>query len=243
VNRRWYRPSWFAIALLGAGLGVFSYLGTWQLKRASEKAALLAAYAKSEQDAPISLEEARRRTASEQYPHVRTMGQIDPVHSYVLDDQIRDGRQGVLVYAVLQPEDGSKALLVNRGFLPRVRGAALPPLPSISSDLQPYTGLYAPPPGTGLRMGGDALLKQTSWPKLTIYIDPDEISKDIGKPLDDRVLLLDADPASGFEREWTPQILPPERHRGYAFQWFSFAVAAIAIFIVLHWRRPKPESR
>ena len=36
--------------------------------------------------------------------------------------------------------------------------------------------------------------------------------------------------------------MPPQRHRGYAFQWFSFAIAAIVIFIVLHWRRPNKSS-
>lgn len=222
---------------------MFSYLGTWQLERASDKAALIAAYAGAAGQAPISLAEARRTTAAEQYPRVRTMGRIDPVHSYVLDDQIRDGRQGVMVYAVLLPEDGGTPLLVNRGFLARVPGAALPELPALADEPQSFSGLYAPPPGTGLRLGGDALTRQTTWPKLTIYIDLDEVGRDFGRPIDHRVLLLDADPASGFEREWTPQILPPERHLGYAFQWFSFALAAIIIFIVLHWRRPKPESR
>lgn len=222
---------------------MFSYLGTWQLKRASDKAALIASYAGAAEQAPVSLADARRTTAAEQYPRTRTMGRIDPVHSYMLDDQIRDGRQGVMVYAVLLPEDGGAPLLVNRGFLTRKPGAPLPELPPLIDEMQSFSGLYAPPPGTGLRLGGDALTQQTTWPKLTIYIDLDEIGKDLGTPLDRHVLLLDADPASGFEREWTPQILPPERHLGYAFQWFSFALAAIVIFIVLHWRRPKPESR
>lgn len=171
------------------------------------------------------------------------MGRIDPQRGYILDDQIRDAQQGVMVYAVMLPEDGSTALLVNRGFLARAPGSALPALPPLDSELREWRGLYAPPPGIGLRLGGNALLQQDTWPKLTIYIDLAEIAADFGKPLDRRVLLLDADPASGFVREWTPQILPPERHEGYAFQWFSFALAAIIIFIVLHWRRAKPGSK
>jgi cytochrome oxidase assembly protein ShyY1 len=37
--------------------------------------------------------------------------------------------------------------------------------------------------------------------------------------------------------------MPPERHRAYAFQWFTFALAAVVIFVLLHrQRRPKrPE--
>jgi cytochrome oxidase assembly protein ShyY1 len=51
------------------------------------------------------------------------------------------------------------------------------------------------------------------------------------------MLLLDADAASGFVREWTPNVMPPARHRAYAFQWFAFALAALVIFIGKHWRK------
>jgi cytochrome oxidase assembly protein ShyY1 len=103
-------------------------------------------------------------------------------------------------------------------------------------------GLYGRAPGTGLRMGGNALPGQSSWPKLTIYIDTEEIGEDLGRSIDSGVLLLDADPESDFVREWTPQIIPPEKHLGYAFQWFCFALASLIIFIVLHWRHPKIET-
>lgn len=243
MSRRWITPSWFAVLLLVAGVSAFSYLGAWQLKRAADKASLIASYAGNADRESISLADARRSTAADQFPKIRTMGRIDPQHAYILDDQIRDGRQGVMVYAVVLPEEGGTALLVNRGFLARLPGGALPVLPPLESGVQTWSGIYAPPPGIGLRLGGNALLQQTTWPKLTIHIDLEEIAADFGKPLDKRVLLLEPDPASGFVREWTPQILPPERHQGYAFQWFAFALAAIVIFIVLHWRREKSGSK
>ncbi len=240
MARRWKSPSWFALVLLAAGLVAFVGLGFWQLGRAGDKEALLAAYAGAATRAPMSLDEARRSAAGALHPRVRLRGRFDPAHAYVLDDQVRDGRQGRIWYALFEPAGDERAVLVNLGF--RARAGApgevtLPPLPREEREL---TGLYAPPPGSGLRLGGNALPAQTRWPKLTIYIDTAEIAQDLGRRVDGRVLLLDADPASGFEREWTPQILPPERHRGYALQWFSFAVAAIVIFIVLHWRRVQP---
>ena len=36
--------------------------------------------------------------------------------------------------------------------------------------------------------------------------------------------------------------MPPARHRAYAFQWFTFAVAAVVILLVLHRRRPTKPS-
>ncbi len=229
----------FAVLLTAAGVAAFSTLGFWQLRRAADKELLLAAFAGADARQSLSLDEARRLAAAGAYPHVQVRGWFDPVHTYVLDDQVRDGQQGRFSFAIFVPNDGGLALLVNRGFLGRAASEKQPALPEGEVELG---GLYAPAPGSGLRLGGNALPKSSAWPKLTIYIDPAEIAQDAGRALDDRVLLLDPDPASAFVREWTPQILPPERHRGYAFQWFSFAFAAIVIFIVLHWRHPKPRK-
>ncbi|MBN8482573.1 MAG: SURF1 family protein [Xanthomonadales bacterium] len=240
MARRWTSPSWFALVLLAAGLAAFTTLGFWQLDRAREKEALLAAYAGAATRTPVALEEARRSAAGPLHPRVRVRGRYDVTRGYVLDDQVRDGRQGRFFYALFEPVGDERALLVNLGFQVRAGVADDVALPLLPRDEQELVGLYAPPPGAGLRLGGNALPAQAQWPKLTVYIDTAEIAQDLGRRVDERVLLPDADPASGFERAWTPQILPPERHRGYALQWFSFAVAAIVIFIVLHWRRVQP---
>jgi cytochrome oxidase assembly protein ShyY1 len=60
------------------------------------------------------------------------------------------------------------------------------------------------------------------------------------------VLALDADPAAVYQREHPCDVtsMPPARHRAYAFQWFSFAVAVLAIFLVLHRkRRPRRTDK
>jgi cytochrome oxidase assembly protein ShyY1 len=158
----------------------------------------------------------------------------------VLDNQVRAGRAGVMLFNVFEPTDGSAPLLVNRGFLARDARGEHPPLPPPPTDLQTLIALYAPPPGSGLRLGGNALPRQPTWPKTSIYIDINEISADLGRRLDPRVLLLMPAGESGsgamFVREWKPEVFPPERHLGYAFTWFMFAVVAAAIFVILHWR-------
>lgn len=220
------------------GIGAFSYLGHWQLHRAVEKEALLASYAGAASAASIPLQLARQRSGDTLNPHVSVSGRFDPSHGYLLDDQIREGRQGVLAFAVFEPGDGAQSLLINRGFIGKDRVANLPKLPMGEVSI---SGLYAPSPGSGLRLGGNALPGQDHWPKLTIYIDTTEIGADLGREIDSRVLLLDADPESGFVRDWTPQVMSPQKHRGYAFQWFCFAIASLVIFIVLHWRREPGE--
>ena len=234
--RHWHRPGWFAIILTLAGLAFFVSLGLWQIDRAHQKIRLFAEFAGAARQQPVTLDEARKETSTARYPLVRLGGRYDAAHVYVLDNQSRDGHSGVMVFEAFEPEDGSTALLVNRGFLARDAQGRDPVPPPSPQGAQTLTGLYAPPPGSGLHLGGDALPRQKTWPKTSIYIDLGEIAHDLGRPLDPRVLLLLPVSGNAFVREWKPQVFPPQRHYGYAFTWFTFAFVAVVMFVLLHWR-------
>jgi surfeit locus 1 family protein len=246
VARRWHRPGFFAIALTLAGIALFIALGLWQTRRAHEKTELFAAFAGIAQQQPASIGAARTSGSSSHYPLVRVTGRFDPGHAYVLDDQVRDGRAGVMLFDVFEPAEGGPPLLANRGFLSRDARGARPSVPSPPPGQQSLTALYAPPPGSGLRMGGNALPAQTGWPKTSIYLDIDEIATDLGQPLDPHVLLLlpASNDAGGnaFVREWKPEVFPPERHLAYAFTWYLFAAVCAATFVIVHWRRQEKPT-
>jgi cytochrome oxidase assembly protein ShyY1 len=219
------------------GLAFFGALGTWQLDRAAEKERLFAAFADVESQAPVTLEAARRMRDSPRYPLVRVRGRYDTVHTYELVDRTQDGKVGTKAYAIFEPADGSTPLVVDRGFVAgdaQGHTASMPPLPE---GEQQISALYAPQPGSGLRLGGNALPRQKTWPKQSIYLDVGEIAADAGRTLDAKILLLAPDPASGFVREWRPDVFPPERHRGYAFTWFTLAAIVAAVFVGMHWRK------
>lgn len=237
MDRRWHRPSLFACALALFGVVAFGALGIWQIDRAAQKERLFAAFADAGAQAPTRLEAARRAGDVLPYPLVKVRGSYDVAHAYVLVDQTHDGEVGSVAYAIFAPADGSTPLLVNRGFVaPKERGAE-PDVPPPPSGEQAITALYAPPPGSGLHLGGDALPRQTHWPKQSIYLDVGEIARDAGRTLDAKVLLLAPDPASGFVREWKPNVFPPERHRAYAFTWFTLAAVVAVVFVGLHWAK------
>jgi cytochrome oxidase assembly protein ShyY1 len=115
----------------------------------------------------------------------------------------------------------------------------LPAIPPPPPGVRTLRALYAPPPGSGVRLGGNALPRQAQWPKTTIYLDIAEVSADLRHALDPRVMLeTDADDAAiGFVREWRPEVFPPARHYAYAFTWFAFCAVVVATFIGLHWKK------
>lgn len=237
MSRRWQRPSAFAWLLLLVGLGVFLGLSRWQWSRAEEKERLLASYAAAEHAGLRQFATLPETLAAEDYPRVAVSGRYVAGRGYWLDQQIHESKVGRRAIAVFQPQGASRRLLVDLGWVAAPVGQPAPVWPELPlTDLELH-GIYAPAPGGGLRVGGDALPRQTTWPKLTLFVDGAAITQDLGGPVAPRLLLLDADPASGFVRQWTPAVMPPEKHRGYALQWFSFAIAAVVIFVVLHWRK------
>lgn len=236
------RPSLFAVLLTLAGVAAFIALGMWQLRRAQEKEILLARFAQAARAAVQPFAQVADAPPQSTYPHVRVRGRYASRRIYILDDRLHAGQLGVNVFVPFLPDRGSRGLLVNQGFLPREGPReALPDLPPLPEGEVTLTGLYAPAPAPGLKLGGNPLTRESAWPKLLTFIDLHALAGDLHQALYPRVLLLDADPASPYVRQWTPDVMPPARHRAYALQWFTFALAALVIFLIMHRKKPAPE--
>ena len=237
--RTWHRPSSFAVLLTLASIAIFIALGVWQIDRKAQKERFLAAFAAAPSSPTEPLAAVRDTNDATRYPHVTVAGHFVVDRGYLFDEQFHGSQPGVRVIALFAPNDDSRSLLVDRGWLAWNHApGTTPTIPPLAADATQLTGIYAPYPGSGIRLGGDALSTQTTWPKLTLHIDGTEIASDLGKPILPRILLLDPERDSPFVREWTPNVLPPERHAAYAATWFTFAVVALIIFVALHWRKP-----
>lgn len=230
------RPSVFAVLLTIFGVAVFCALGAWQLERAAYKETVLARFDRAASAPLVGLADAVADHQPDVYPHVEVTGRLDARRVYMLDDQMRGGRLGVMVFVPFQPDGSLHTLLVNLGFLAKMGAdsTTLPDIPPIPDQPVTVTGIYAPPPLPGLKLGGNPLVREKTWPKLVTWIDTHQIAADLHRSVYPHVLLLDPDPHSAYIRSWTANVMPPARHRAYALQWFTFAIAAIVMFFVLH---------
>ena len=97
--------------------------------------------------------------------------------------------------------------------------------------------LLSLPPRPGPLLGDDGYA-QTNWPRLVQLIDTPKFATVLGKAVAPAVLLLSPEEPNGFRREWQAfSGITPDRHRGYALQWFSLALALVVIYLVLNVRR------
>ena len=223
--------AWALAALLVVG---FVLLGRWQLHRGSFKQAMLAGVAQAlAQRRPVPLSEAGR---AEGYDWSAGRGRFADGPILLLDNQRRGDAVGVRVLAPFLPESGG-LVLVDMGWLqlPGDRAIPSPALPAGDLELR---GLLSPPPSTGLSLGPDhVVVDPHRW--LLTRVDHQALSRALGPSLAPRILRLDPALPLGFARDLDvlPNTLTPERHRGYAVQWFGLALATLLTALFLGFRR------
>ena len=87
-----------------------------------------------------------------------------------------------------------------------------------------------PRPGVRLGAADDAT---GTWPKVVNFPQHEELVAMYGEPLLRPVMLLDPAADAGYERAWEARFgFEPERHVGYAIQWFSLSAALLVLYVV-----------
>ena len=229
-----------AIALVAVGCA----LGSWQLRRMHQKESMLAEVASviaNRTARPLGV--AADATRSRGYDWAAGEGRFLTQAAWLLDNQQREGRPGVRVFRLFQPE-GAMPLLVEMGWLPVGAGREMPVVGAAPEGRMVIRGLLLPPPSPGLMSGAESATSDGQ--HLVIGLDAARIAARAGLPaIAPRVLRLDPALPIGHARDLDvlPNTLPPERHLGYAVQWFALAAAVLVIALLLtlrHRRRLRP---
>jgi surfeit locus 1 family protein len=229
-----FKPSLALTVVLLLLAILFLRLGWWQLERKADKTLLFEQFKQAPQ---LAIGEALER--GETFARVEARGRYDPVRHILLDNKILNGRAGVHVLSPFVLSDG-RVILVNRGWLP------LPPdrhpLPDVATDgnARTITGILSRPPAIGPRLGAADVLEPDRWPQLVTYPDLETVAVALDTGLQPWLIRLDAADETGFQdRDWRPAVMGPEVHGAYALQWFSLAVTAGVIWLVLGLRRAR----
>ncbi len=241
MNERRFRRYDFKPALLpttGAVLltGLFILLGVWQLNRAQEKQAMLSRYETLSQRRPVELQLPVVNEARWRYQNVKLTGRFDREHQFLLDNQVYRGRVGYNVLTLLEPTGAKQCILVDRGWIPA--GASRIKLPRVPVTARRVTiqGEVYVPYGKGYRLGGMDSGEQ-GWPRRIQFIDFEQIGRRTAAPLAQMIIRLNPTSPYGYMRDWQIVAFSPQRHLGYAVQWFALAVGMLVIFIVVNTNR------
>lgn len=230
-SRRFAPPLW-ATLLAVAGCAAALSLGAWQLGRADAKQQLLSDYLQATTQAPLPLDPAQAGTAQPHAASVRGVYLGD--RQLLLDNQARREEPGYHVWTPLRLEGGG-LVLVSRGWIKQFARRDQPvPLAAPSGQVE-VRGYWRELPRPGLRLPPPPCRKAESFPQFVVYPRAAELACVLGEPVADGLLLLHPQESGGYVREWTfSDAVPPERHIGYAVQWFAIALAIFILYLKLN---------
>lgn len=217
-------------------LGLLLSLGFWQLDRAAQKRDLQAAYAEASAAAPRVVASIAEIEALPRYTRVTLRGAYDGSRQALLDVQVYRSRAGYRVWTPFVLDNGG-TVLVDRGWVPADPDRRRLPELDVAGGAGVVVGMVAPLPQAGIDLGSSAVGDE-GWPQLLLWPDADELAAYWGAGVPARIVLLDAAAPDGFVRDWAPAAgMPPERHLGYAVQWFGLALALVVIWVVVTRRK------
>jgi len=179
------------------------------------------------------------------YQHIRLRGAYDATRQILLDNMPSvTGRPGYRVLTPFERADGRGWVLVDRGWAPL--GVTREDLPDVTVSVseREVSGILDVLPIPGVRVGPAAAPGSAGWPRVLLFPTEADVESALGVDVESRIVLLDAGAPEGFERKWRPALgFGPERHLGYAIQWFAFALVAVVIFVAVNLRRVSAEPR
>ncbi len=224
-----FKPSLLMTLLTLAAVILFLSLGNWQLRRAAEKQALLDLQTRQWRQPAVPLQGEETLARLGRYRHVQVAGRWDGRHPFLLDGRTHRGRAGYEVLTPLVLGDG-RVVLVNRGWVPAAADRRRLPevfLPDREVTLQGHVDAF---PRAGMDLPGMRRLSP-GWPSVVQVLTPEAAAARLGRPVADFQIKLDPKAPDGFARAWRLTHIRPERSKGYALQWFSFAAIAVGLWL------------
>ncbi|MGZ9032389.1 MAG: SURF1 family protein, partial [Burkholderiaceae bacterium] len=226
-------PAKVIVAVLAgvAGIALTVSLGNWQTRRGDEKAARQAQWDAALARSPSMIASGDDVAGiARQLPQtVRATGTFVPDATVYIDNRLVEGVAGYQVITPLVVADESPWILVNRGWAPRNMAdrTELPKAP-VGSGPVAIQGIAVAqlPRVLDLGMKGGPL--RGIWQNL----DFEAYERASGRKVARFVVQQTNDTGDGLRRGWLRPDAGVDKHRGYAFQWYSLAalIAGLTLY-------------
>lgn len=235
-----FAPRWFPTLATLLLATLLIKLGLWQLDRAHYKEHVLERLENRSGEAAYDLHDLLRVGSDlNDYP-VRLHGHFLNDFNFLLDNRTHNRQPG---YEVLTPfATANHLVLVNRGWIAQGPSRAeAPAIPAVEGEVT-LEGLALVPNPDFFVLKEDSY-DAVSWPFLIQKIDLEKSAALLDHPVAPFVLRLHPDENSAFVREWHSHFTGPEKHYGYAVQWFGLFTALWVIYFVVNTQRIRPTDK
>ena len=213
-------------------------LGLWQLQRAAEKSHIAEQQQQAATRVYDSITSAIDSAEATDFKRVKVQGKVDTTRLFFWDNRINDGSVG---YEILAPVfTNAGVLLVNLGWLkdPHFR-QRLPEFTLTTENLDTVVVLYTP----GANQLSRHAIATEGWPRLIQNPDFGVIAA----ALEQRTLpilgFVEEPEEFGLKSNFRPVTMTPEKHMGYAVQWFLLAFSCFIVYLFAVRKKIKNERK
>lgn len=203
-------------------------LGIWQLQRAEQKRTLANLYEERAVEVPIELSELDPDQGLQYLQVLVSRAAAETQRYFLLENRMRNGRVGYEVLWPVQLEDG-QWLVINRGWVAAgLYRHELPDIPPLKAEqLGGY--LYY---NDDVPHAKELSKEDNSWPQRLNWISLPRIEQQFGEKFFPSIMRLETEadwPSTDLLTGWEVSSVSPEKHTGYAVQWFLMAFALVVL--------------
>lgn len=236
-----FRMGFFLLCLFFICL--FCWLGVWQLHRYHYKETLLLTHQQRLAATPqpfIPLVNASKEIDTLQFQSVTVEGHYRNSLTILIQNQFYHDQIGFEVLTPLEIPGQKKLLLIDRGWVKKPTDQILPSIDDVLGG-QKITG-YIKLMNEYQFILGQNISDVSAKPIIIQKIDMQELGQVMDQQFYPFILRLNPSQPHGFVRDWIVSTVLPQRHFGYAIQWFLMALVLFIAYICFCCERVNNEK-
>jgi len=237
---------WLSTLIVIVCIPLFIKLGLWQYNKAEMRQSIQNQYETSLHKQVANLKDHLTQPSALQFQQASVSGHYESRYQFLLDNQVENSQAGFHVITPFKIEGTEQYVLVNRGWIPgEASHDKVPTFDTPEQSVQIQGMVWVPSDKIftlEAKVGNDQPQAQ-AWQLVWQHLDMKKYKQSAPIQVLDVIIKLDpASKAGGFVRNWQ---MPPSKimtNLGYAYQWFGFALATLAIYLYTSVKRIRTEE-
>ena len=239
-----FKPTLLGTLITIICIPTFIKLGFWQYDKAALKQKIQANFEQSNANQSPNLKDYLLNSEQLEFKKVEVDGEYDKQYQILIDNKVENSLAGYHVITPLKIHNTNTYVLVNRGWIQGNKARADIPTFDTPKDVLKIKGMAWLPTKKIFTLEDKTPEDKTQvpanaeWQLVWQNLDMQKYAKTAPIHILPIIVKLDNDSAAGgFVRNWEMSADRIVTHMGYAYQWFGFAFAALAIYLYLSIRK------